>query len=123
LFDANEEIILKGTSHHPKNGHTVHAEQHALGQLHPNPDFRPYYGYLNILIVTLGKSRKLSYSSCPCIKCASSSFKFGIEYIYYPEKVRNNQWRLCVETPISLLKRVEYQPLRIKYARDMRIPK
>lgn len=122
------EMIGRGTSHHSDSDMTVHAEEHALRNSYGERNYgeKRHKGYdLSIIIVTARQNGNWSWSSCPCISCATKLLNSDIRLVHYAERTED-EWIVRTETPGGLLNRVKDAEIRRtmmanNYARDMRI--
>lgn len=123
LFNStNGEIMGKGCSHHtedfiPTNTHTVHAEVHSLKKA----DWKGK-GAWNMLVLSVGKQGNPAYSSKPCYSCANIMATYGVEMVYYPERLNDGSWIMNLVTPQELIELAENSDIRQEfYAKDMRL--
>jgi deoxycytidylate deaminase len=125
IFDTKTmEVIGRGCSHHSEWTTTVlfstHAEDHALKE---SKHKRLHNKSYSVLVLTIGRAGNPTYSSRPCISCASRLEEEDIDLVYYPERLTDGNWTINCEKSIDLVDRASDSDFNARYAKDLRIPR
>jgi len=116
-------ILARGCSYIPNVGGimSVHAEGHAIDNF--NKEYSGDY-QTGILVVCINKADNYAFSARPCAACADRLSTYGIDTVYYAERVNDGTWVCNVETPKELVDRTDKSRTSYrKYAKEMRIVK
>ncbi len=119
IYDKiTKKIISSGCSYDSDPGYqkvaTIHAEMDAIRKTDKNGLL-----YWDCLVIALNKTGNATYSSCPCITCASLLSDCRVRNIIYHQQLNDGSWVVMREWPAGLLNRAN--EVNGKFARHQKI--